>query len=196
LRPALAALLGAAAICAAPAAAQAACPTAPTTKPFQVFGDGANYSLAPSGAFESGSSGWALSGASVASGNESYKVHGAADARSLAIAATGQAVSPAFCVDITNPYFRFFARRTSGTWGALNVKLRWKDTSGHTNDTVVGSVSASDTGWHPTQFFGLSSVVGVWSPDQTTSVQIVFDPEDFGGSWAIDDVYIDPYSRG
>ena len=35
----------------------------------------------------------------------------------------------------------------------------------------------------------------LWNADQSASVQIVFDPEDFGGAWAIDDVYIDPYSR-
>jgi hypothetical protein len=196
LRPVLAVLLGAAAICAAPAAAQAACPTAPTTKPFLIFGDAANYSLAPNGSFESGAGGWSLSGASVTSGNESYKVHASTDAKSLAIAATGQAVSPAFCASTDNPSFRLFARRTSGTWGVLNVRLRWQDQNGQTNETVVGSVTAGDTSWHPTQVFGLSSVVGLWSPDQTTSVQIVFDPEDYGGNWAIDDVYIDPYSRG
>jgi len=27
-------------------------------------------------------------------------------------------------------------------------------------------------------------------------VQLVFDPENYGGSWAIDDVYVDPYARG
>ena len=32
--------------------------------------------------------------------------------------------------------------------------------------------------------------------DQNTSVQLVFDPENYGGSWAIDDVYVDPYGRG
>ena len=26
--------------------------------------------------------------------------------------------------------------------------------------------------------------------------QFVFDPENYGGSWAIDDVYVDPYGRG
>jgi hypothetical protein len=25
-------------------------------------------------------------------------------------------------------------------------------------------------------------------------VQLVFDPENYGGSWAIDDVYVDPYA--
>ena len=67
---------------------------------------------------------------------------GAGDAKSLAITATGEAVSPRVCVGVKHPTFRFFARRTSGSWGVLNVKLRWKDGGGHTNETVVGAVAA------------------------------------------------------
>jgi hypothetical protein len=195
LRATLTALLSAAAVLAVPAAAQAACPAAPTTKAFQAFGDTSDYSLLTNGAFETGSGGWSLTGAWVTFGNESYKVHAATDARSLAISPTGNVVSPAFCVSTANPSFRLFAKRTSGTWGVLNVKLRWTD-NGQTNETVVGSVSAADTSWHPTQVFSLSSVLGLWSDDQAVAAQIVLDPEDYGGAWAIDDVYVDPYVRG
>jgi hypothetical protein len=181
---------------AGPAAAQAACPTAPTVKAFQAFGDSSDYFLAPNGSFESGAGGWSLTGASVVSGNESSKVHGSGDSRSLAINATGMAVSPSFCVALQHPTFRVFARRTSGTWGTLNVKLRWKDSSGATNETVVSSVGSSDTAWHPTGRIALSTVLPLWQANQTASVQIVFDPEDYGGAWAIDDVYIDPYRTG
>jgi hypothetical protein len=176
-------------------AAQAACAATPTTKAFAAFGDNANYSLAPGGSFESGTSGWSLSGASVVTGNESFKVHGSADTKSLAIKPTGAVVSAPFCVAIQHPTFRFFARRTSGTWGVLNVKLRWKNESGATNETVVGSVSTSDTAWHPTQSFNLATVLGIWNSDQALTAQFVFDPEDSGGAFAIDDVYVDPYSR-
>ena len=115
----------------------------PTTKAFAAFGDNADYSLAPGGTFESGATGWSLSGSSVGNGNETAKIHGSADAKSLAVSATGKAVSPSFCVGIQHPAFRFFARRTSGTWGVLNVKLRFKGADGVTNETTVGSVSAS-----------------------------------------------------
>jgi hypothetical protein len=188
-------VLGVAAVFIVPAAAQAACAATPTTKAFKAFGDSANYSLAPSGAFEAGSGGWSLSGASVVAGSESYKVHGAGDAKSLAVAATGTAVSPAVCVDVTRPTFRFFAKRTSGTWGNLAVKLRWKDSSGNTNETVVGTIETG-TSWAASAPMSLSSVLPLWNVDQTASVQLVFDPENYGGSWAIDDVYVDPYGRG
>jgi hypothetical protein len=187
LRRSLAAALGAAAVTlAAVPAAEAACTATPTTKAFAAFGDNADYSLA---------TGWSLTGSSVANGNSSAKVHGAADAKSLAISATGKAASPSFCVGIQHPSFRFFARRTSGTWGVLNVKLRYTNADGVTNETTVGSVSAGDTAWHPTASIALSGVLGLWNGDQSASVQIVLDPEDYGGAWAVDDVYIDPYSR-
>jgi hypothetical protein len=195
LRTGLTALLSAIAVFVVPAAAQAACQSTPTTKPFLAFGDSNNYSLAPSGGFESGASGWSLSNASVALGNESYSVRAAGDSKSLAIGATGTAVSPPVCIDISRPTFRFFAKRTSGTWGALAVKLRWRDANGATNETVVGSIGTG-TSWQPTSPLSLASSLPLWNLDQTLSVQLVFDPENYGGSWAIDDVYVDPYGRG
>jgi hypothetical protein len=189
-------MLGAAALTfAAVPAADAACTATPTTKAFAAFGDNADYSLAPAGAFESGAAGWSLTGASVVAGNEPAKVRGGTDAKSLAISATGKAVSPAFCVGIQHPTFRLFARRTSGTWGVLNLKLRVKGSNGAVNETVVAAVTAADTAWHPTTPVALSTVLGLWNGDQSASVQIVFDPEDSGGAWAIDDVFIDPYSK-
>jgi hypothetical protein len=177
-----------------PAVAQAACPTTPTTKAFQAFGDGAAYSFAPNGGFESGSSGWSLTRATVVSGNESYKVHGSADSKSLAIDPTGLAVSPAVCVDVARPTFRLFARRTSGSWGQLAIKLRWKDSTGQTNETTVASLGTG-TSWAPTDVLSLGRTLPLWQSGQTISVQFVFDPEDYGGAWAIDDVYVDPYTR-
>ena len=176
-------------------AAQAACAASPTTKAFAAFGDTADYNLAPSGAFESGASGWALTGASVVKGNEPWKIHGSRDTKALAINATGLAVSPSFCVGIEHPTFRFFARRTSGTWGQLNVKLRWNEPGGATNETVVASIGAGDTAWQVTGRIALSTVLPLWNSGQTASVQLVLDPEDYGGAWAVDDIYIDPWAR-
>ena len=77
----------------------------------------------------------------------------------------------------------------------LNVALRWKIGNGATNETVVGAVSAG-TGWMPTQSFSLAQTLGLWDSSMTATVQIVLDPEDYGGAIAVDDVYIDPYTRG
>jgi hypothetical protein len=197
-KPRLAGLLGAVvlAFMAMPAIADAACPTTPTKKAFQKFGDTADYSIVSNGHFESGTSGWSLTRASVVSGNEPHKVRSSTDAKSLAIQPTGVAVSPAFCVGIEHPNFRFFARRTSGTWGVLNVKLRWTGSNGQTNDTVVGSLSGDPyKSWLPSPKLPLATTLPLWQSGQTVSVRLVFDPEDYGGAWTIDDVYVDPYRR-
>jgi hypothetical protein len=194
----IAALLGATviAVLGAPAVAQAAtCPKTSTSKPFKAFGDNANYSLLRNGAFETGAGGWSLSSASVVAGNESYFVRSATDSKSLAIAPTGRVVSPSFCVSTDHPSFRFFARRTSGSWGVLTVKLRASVDGGPVNETVVGAVT-SGTEWMPTRSFGLSQVLGLWNSQQTATVQLILEPEDYGGAWAVDDVFIDPYTRG
>jgi hypothetical protein len=191
----LTAVLSAAAVFVVPVAAQAACSSTPTTKAFQAFGDSADYSLAPDGAFEAGSGDWSLTRASVVYGSESYGVHSRGDSRSLAINATGSAASPAICVDVDHPTFRFFAKRTSGSWGRLTVKLRWRDDSGATNAVVVGSI-AGGTAWQPTTALDLAGSLPLTNADDSTDVQLVFDPENYGGSWAIDDVYVDPYARG
>jgi hypothetical protein len=195
LRAGLVALVSVAAM-AVPAAAQAACAPTPTTKAFQVFGDGNDYSLAPNGGFEQGAGGWSLSGAWVTGGNESWSVLNDNDSRSLAISPGGTAVSPIVCVDIHRPSFRFFARRTSGSWGVLNVKVRWQDKQGRTNETTVGSLDGSTTGWQVTSPLNLARALPLWNEDQDVSVQLVFDPENYGGAWAIDDVFVDPYAKG
>ncbi len=194
-RTLFAVLASAALTLAAAPVANAACVASTTSHAFSSFADSANYSLAPAGTFESGATGWSLTGASVVADNETAKIHGAADTKSLAVGATGKAISPAFCVAIIHPTFRLFARRTSGTWGTLNVKLRVTAANGVVNETVVGSVSGNDTAWHPTAPIALATVLSLWKADQTASVQLEFDPEDYGGAWEIDDVYIDPYSK-
>jgi hypothetical protein len=183
-------------ILSATANAATGCPTTATTKAFTQFGDTADYSLLANGAFESGTSGWSLTQAAVVTGNETYRVRSATDTRSLAIKAPGLVVSPSFCVSSAHPSFRFFGRRTNGTWGVLNVKLRWKDSSGRVNETVVGSLSGDPyKSWLPTPALPLATTLPLWQSGSTLSVQLVFDPEDFGGDWAIDDVFIDPYRR-
>jgi hypothetical protein len=197
LRTGLTALLSAVAVFVVPAAAQAACPSTPTTKPFKVFNDQNDYSLVPNGGFELGAGGWSLAGARVASGNESWSVRAPGDSKSLAIDATGTAVSPTVCIDLKRPTYRFFARRTSGSWGVLNLRVRWQDSSGHTNETTIAALDSNfGTTWAPSPTLNIASLLGLWNNDQYYIVQLVFDPENYGGSWAIDDVYVDPYGRG
>ncbi len=174
-----------------PAAAGAAsCASNATTHPFVQYGDDAAYSLVQAGSFESGASGWSLSKAAVVSG-KGDQVDGGTHA--LEIQPSGEAVSPAFCVSAEYPSFRFFLRQTSGSWAVLNVILRWTDSSGTTHETTAGSLQTG-TSWELSPIMQLGSSLPV-EGGGTVSVRLVFKPEPYGGAWAVDDVYIDPYSR-
>jgi hypothetical protein len=195
VRRSLCALLGAALLaCLIPAVANACTPATGGSAVFSTFGDHATYSLAPGGSFESGAAGWSLARSSVASGNESFFIHSKSDSNSLSIGANGSAVSPPICVGITTPTFRFVARRTSGSWAQMNVNLLWTDASGTTHTTTAGSVNG-DSGWAVTPVMNLGSSLPLWQPGSTLSVRLQFAPAQYGGDWAIDDVYIDPYAK-
>ena len=78
----------------------------------------------------------------------------------------------------------------------INVKLRWTDSGGRTNETVVGSISGDEyKSWKPSPAYPLATTLPLWQSGQTLSVRLVFDLEDYGGAFTIDDVYIDPYRR-
>jgi hypothetical protein len=195
VRRALCALVGAGLVAAAiPAVAGACTLPAAGSAVFNAFGDSAHYSLASNGSFETGTSGWSLTGGSVVSGNESFFLHSRNDSRSLSIAATGSAVSPPVCVGIATPSFRFVARRTSGSWAQMNVNLLWTDASGAAHTTTAGSVNGA-TSWAASPVMNLGSTLPLWQAGSTLPVRIQFLPAQYGGDWTIDDVYIDPYAR-
>jgi hypothetical protein len=177
---------------AVPAVAGAACQSSATSKPFAKFGDTAAYASLAGGSFESGAPGWSLSGSTVVSGNESYNVAGGS--HSLAIQPTGVAVSPTFCVSTAEPSFRFFLRQTSGSWAVLNVVLRWTDSGGTSHDTTVGSLQTG-TSWQTSPVLQLATTLPLTTSASAISAKLVFKPEQYGGAWAIDDVYVDPHSR-
>ena len=170
----------------------AACATGVTSTPFSKFGDTASYTPLSGGSFESGTAGWSLTGSSVVSGNESYNVAGGS--HSLAIQPTGVAVSPSFCINTSEPSFRFFAKQTSGSWAVLNVKLLWTDSSGTVHETTVGSLQTG-TSWAVSPIEQLASTLPLSNSTSSINAKLEFAPEQYGGAWAIDDVYIDPHSR-
>jgi hypothetical protein len=196
IRRIVGALSGAALIAGAVPAVAGACTPATSGSPvFGSLGDPADYVLVQDGSFENGAYGWSLTGAGTIAGNESFHVHGANDSRSLSVKSTGVAVSPAVCVGASTPTFRFVARRTSGTWAQMNVNLLWTDAAGTTHTTTAGSLGGG-TGWALSPVMNLGSTLPLWQPGATLTVRLQFLPAQYGGNWNIDDVYIDPYSRG
>ncbi len=176
--------------CAVPAAASAACPSNPASQLLSAFGDNAAYSLLNGSSFESGSAGWSLTNAEV------LEEEGATEgANALAIEPGGKAVSPTFCVSSEYPSFRFFGRQLSGggRGASLNVALLWTDLWGYHHTTSVGSLQPGGE-WTLSPVLELGRALPLWMPGLTIQVRLQFQASG-SGSWAIDDVYIDPYSR-
>jgi hypothetical protein len=174
---------------AVPALANAACPKLPVSQALAQFGDNSEYALVSGSSFESGARGWSLTNAEVVSGSGA---NGGSD--SLVVQPNGLAVSPGFCVSSEYPSFRFFARQISGGgFAALNVSLRWTNVFGFPVETPVASLQPNSE-WTLSPVLRLAGALPLWMPGSTLKVRLVFQPI-WGGSWAIDDVYIDPYSR-
>jgi len=174
---------------AAPAVASAECPSSPASAALAQFGDNAPYSLLTGSSFEAGAPGWSLQNAEVVSGSGAN-----GGSHSLVIQSGGLAVSPAVCVNSEYPAFRFFAQQVGGNPdGSLNVSLHWTSGWGFPHVVNVGSVEA-ESSWTLSPALELATALPLRGPWNTFKVRIEFQPSG-GSAWAIDDVYIDPYSR-
>lgn len=208
-----AALAALALTAALPAAASAACTQGDTTKAFAKFGDTADYTLAPGGNFESGTAGWTFTGgAKIQSGNETTGVDSGKSSLKLPLNST--ATSPAFCVDQSNPYFRFVSRPDNALAGYQAIVI-YKDSSGATKSLQFTSSADQSWGsgaWAPSDPSPLAVKIPLTDADDTASVQLKFvstgnqvavGVNAWGlfaagsvGSTSIDSIFVDPYRRG
>ncbi|HEY5058932.1 MAG TPA: hypothetical protein VII51_07920 [Gaiellaceae bacterium] len=163
---------------------------------FAAWADSANYFLAPNGGFESGASGWSLSGgASVVSGNEPFLATGS---HSLSLPSGSAATTPVLCIGSNEPYVRLFGSDAGGVDGGLHVRVTWygllNAVLGVTDFTTYGPGS----GWAPLSKLNSGGGGNLLIPLLgSTSARIQFVPLGAGSSWQIDDLYVDPCaSRG
>ncbi len=169
------------------------CPANPTaTRVFARWLDLANYISAPGGAAES-AAGWQLNGgARIVAGNEPWQVNGASDSNSLLLPRGASATTDVMCVGVEYPTLRFFAKRNGGTLlSTLLIEVEFEGLGGILKRLPVGVV-LSGTRWQPTlPHLVLASLLPLL-PGQRTPVRFRFTPLG-GGSWQIDDVYVDPW---
>jgi hypothetical protein len=159
---------------------------------FAPWGDHSPYTLAPNGNFESGASGWALSGgASVVGGNNTFR----AGVRSLALPAGASATSPQACVRLADDAARFFVRNTGSATGSLKVEVIYRTVLGLIPLTeTLGYVTTNGT-WKPSpKYRYLANLVGVLSLDNGlgTHVRFRFTARGLGARFQIDDLFVDP----
>jgi hypothetical protein len=153
--------------------------------PFAQFGDQhAYYGFANNG-FESGTTGWTVSGSyGVSKGNEPWNVNGAGT-HSLTLLPGASATSPAFCINLLDPAIRAFARGTAG--GDLKIQVIFHGLTGNLTGILnAGDVSGSGA-WAPTS--RISSLLAL--PLLTAYAQIRVTAA--SGTWQVDDVFVDPF---
>ena len=179
-----------------PSAANAAgdCPEQPSSQVFAPWGDPAQYVFAPDGGFEQGAAGWRLSGgAAVQDGNEAYDVVDPGDAHSLALPADSSATTPPVCISVAHPTIRLFVRNTGSPASTLRVSVVWRGLLGLPIELPIGSVAGTEA-WEPS--LPVPIVVNLLSLIGDQDVTFRFRAADDGGEWSIDDLHIDPYSKG
>jgi hypothetical protein len=184
MRPLLIAVGALAALALTAASAGAAtCPEQPLARTFQPWLDLAWYQAAPDGGLERGGS-WTLSGgAAIVDGNQPFL----AGERSLELPAGASAITAPICVTVAHPTLRFFARNTGAPPAPLNVSVVFRTLLGLQVELPVGAVLAGER-WAP------SPILPVLANLLSNEVRFRFRPA--GGEWQLDDLYIDPYSKG
>ena len=160
---------------------------------FAPWGDTATYFKVSNGGFENGSTDWSLGqGAMVVSGNETYRVAGAADSHSLRLTPNSYAESRTFCVSRGEDTLRLFVNNAHVSGAILHVDAIAVNpdngTVGYTAFDVNGDVPGSP--WSPTIQLKIPNVLGGAGTEQLT---LRFTLRGAQTTWYIDDVFIDPF---
>jgi hypothetical protein len=159
---------------------------------FLPWADDAEYQLAPQGDFSS-TSGWTLNKqASVVDGGDPFT---GAD-QSLAFENSGQAATPAMCVDLSRPTIRFFTRDVGGNGKAnLKVDVLYEDFNGHIKHLTIARVRAGSD-WQPSVLLPFyMNMLAAASPSGVTAVAFQFKAEGLqkDESLFISSLYVDPF---
>jgi hypothetical protein len=172
------------------------CTSPAASQPFSRWSDRSSYIPAPQGSFESGASNWSLSGASIVSGNESYNIAGDGGSHSLQIKTGGYALTRTICVGLDRPTLRFMSRSSGGLLGlsTMAVSVRVETSLGLVVELPVGVVTPSSK-WQPSLPMPILASLLPLLPGQMTPVQFRFTPL-LGGTYTIDDIYVDPRQHG
>jgi hypothetical protein len=171
-----------------------ACGDRPLSRPFMPWLDPMQYTLAPRGNFESGTSGWTLkSGAAIVTGNEPWKVSGPGT-RSLYLPSGSSAMTPPICVETLDPTVRYFAKnRGVVALSSLLVEVVLLNSSGQPVLTLPAGVHTGLGSWHPSlPGVGLLNATALLNGGKV-NVKFRFRPVGLGAKWQIDDVYVDPF---
>jgi hypothetical protein len=165
------------------------------SEPSQMFlpwGDDASYMLAPQGDFAETDE-WTLGkSANVVSWADPFS--GAQ--QSLELGKGGEAATPAMCVDLDNPTFRFFTRDVGGNGKAnLKVDVLYEDFDGHVKHLTIAKLKAGIE-WQPSIIVPIyMNMLAAASPSGVTAVAFAFKAEGVqkDETLSISSFVVDPY---
>lgn len=159
-------------------------------RPFAAWGDSSPYTLAPNGSFEYGSMGWSLNnGARVVAGGNTWR----SSSYSLSLPSGASATSPTACVKIADPASRFFLRNTSGS-GKVRVDVQYKTLLGLLPVTANLGYATAGSEWQPGPKYDhvLANILGTLGLNSGLSASLRFKFTAVGGSFQVDDLFVDP----
>jgi hypothetical protein len=159
-------------------------------RPFAAWGDMSPYTIAPNGDLSSGALGWSLSGgAKVVAENNSLR----SGVNSLSLPSGASAISPAACVKLADPASRFFLRGTSGA-GRVRVDIQYKSALGLLTLTTNLGYATAGTAWQPGPKYDhvLANILGTLALNSKLSTNLRFKFTAVGGSFIVDDLFVDP----
>lgn len=156
------------------------------SQPFTRWLDSSYYKLVDD--FETGAGGWTLTGgARVVDGNAPQRE----GARSLLLPAGSTATTPPVCVGLDEPTLRYFSRQGSGLVAPLTVTVQVQLSLGAWVTLPVGTDAGG--AWGPSPVHPVVANLLTLSRSDKTAIRFKFAPA--GGSWQIDDVFVDPRNR-
>lgn len=170
------------------------------SQPFQSLGDSNSYFLAPGGDFESGTSGWALTGgARLSHPNESYFVGSHSDRQSLELPTAASVTTPSICVTSSSPTFRMFikgdgvGRREGKRDSQLAVYLNFAGADGQPQQVQIAGLTVRNGAWTLSPVISFIEYISTPLQNGYADVSFTIRSNDSRGKWLIDDLYVDPY---
>jgi hypothetical protein len=154
------------------------CGTLPTQKAFAAFGDNDNYFMVPNGAFDSGATGWTLSGGAGVAGGV------------LQLPYNASATSLPVCVTADMPTIRFLVRTNGDPAARLRVEAVVKKPKDKLKTLLVATIPGTAV-WTPTAPLPLK-LKTLMAVSKQSPVAVAFKFTVTSGSWQVDKVFVDP----
>jgi hypothetical protein len=176
------------------AATTATCTNPTLSNPLAAFGDDRHYFAGPGGRFEDrGASGWRLSGnAQYNNPGSPYAVLGSGGHESLRLQPGGSATSPAFCVDLDYPSFRFFVADFEARNAQLDVEVIYPELK--ENNVFLAARITGNKSWTVSRDIMLeperAGLTFGWR-----RVAIRFTAHGANADFRVDDLVVDPRMR-